>query len=267
MFKNNQLNKLSSLIRFEIIKKTFQRQSGHLGGALSCTDLLVNIFNNFIFKKKKSKFILSKGHCALALYSTLFVSKKLSKAQFNKFASQGSIFGEHPSPKIKNKYIEFSTGSLGHGLSFGSGLAYSKYIKKEVGYVFVLMSDGEMNCGSVWEAALLSSKLKLNNLIAIIDYNKYQATGKSDEILNIKPLSKKWRSFGWHAIECDGNKHNSISKKINLLLKQKSKKPKVLIAHTIKGKGVDFMENDNNWHYRSPNIHEVKKSKIQLGIK
>ena len=128
------------------------------------------------------------------------------------------------------------------------------------------MSDGEMNCGSVWESALLSSKLKLNNLIAIIDYNKYQATGKSDEILNIKPLSKKWISFGWDAIECNGNDHNSISKKINFLLKKKSNKPKVLIAHTIKGKGVDFMENDNNWHYRSPNIDEVKKSKIQLDI-
>jgi len=266
VLKNNKLIKLSKLIRFQIIKKTFQKQSGHLGGALSCTDLLVNIFRCFIFKKKNSKFILSKGHCALALYSTLFVNKKLSKAQFNKFANEGSVFGEHPSPKIKNKYIEFSTGSLGHGLSFGSGLAYSKLIKKENGYIFVLMSDGEMNCGSVWESALLSSKLKLNNLIAIIDYNKYQATGKSDEILNIKPLSKKWISFGWDAIECDGNDHNSISKKINLLLKKKSNKTKVLIAHTIKDKGVDFMENDNNWHYRSPNIDEVKKSKIQLGI-
>ena len=266
MLKNNKLIKLSKLIRFQIIKKTFQKQSGHLGGALSCTDLLVNIFRCFIFKKKNSKFILSKGHCALALYSTLFVNKKLSKAQFNKFADEGSVLGEHPSPKIKNKYIEFSTGSLGHGLSFGSGLAYSKLIKKENGYIFVLMSDGEMNCGSVWESALLSSKLKLNNLIAIIDYNKYQATGKSDEILNIKPLSKKWISFGWDAIECNGNDHSSISKKINLLLKKKSNKPKVLIAHTIKGKGVDFMENNNNWHYRSPNIDEVKKSKIQLDI-
>ena len=124
-----------------------------------------------------------------------------------------------------------------------------------------------MNCGSVWEAALLSSKLKLKNLIGIIDYNKYQATGKSDEILKIKPLSKKWKSFGWDTIECDGNNHNSILKKINILLKNNSDKPKLLIAHTIKGKGVNFMENDNNWHYRSPNLDEVKKSKIQLGIK
>ena len=132
MLKNNKLKKLSKLIRFEIINKTYQKQSGHLGGALSCVDLLVNIFNNFIFKKKNSKFILSKGHCALALYATLFINKKLGKAQFNNFANEGSVFGEHPSPKIKNKYIEFSTGSLGHGLSFGSGLAYSKIIKKRM---------------------------------------------------------------------------------------------------------------------------------------
>lgn len=267
MHKNISLNQLSKLVRFEIIKKTHEKQSGHLGGALSCTDLLVNIFHNHILKNKNSKFVLSKGHCALALYATLFINKKLTKALFNKFASQGSVIGEHPSPKIKNKFIEFSTGSLGHGLSFGSGLAYSKFLKKENGNVFVLMSDGEINCGSVWESALLASKLKLRNLIAIVDYNKFQATGKSNEILNIKPLTNKWKSFGWETFECDGNNHDSIKNKMNLLIKKNSNKPKILIAHTIKGKGVSFMENDNNWHYRSPNINELNKSKAQLGIK
>lgn len=267
MHKNINLNQLSKLVRFEIIKKTYERQSGHLGGALSCTDLLVNIFHNYIFKNKNSKFVLSKGHCALALYATLFINKKITKTLFNKFAVQGSVIGEHPSPKIKNKFIEFSTGSLGHGLSFGSGLAYSKFLKKENGNVFVLMSDGEINCGSVWESALLASKLKLRNLIAIVDYNKFQATGKSNEILNIKPLTNKWKSFGWETFECDGNNHDSIKNKLNLLIKKNSNKPKILIAHTIKGKGVSFMENDNNWHYRSPNINEVNESKSQLGIK
>ena len=157
---------------------------------MSCTDLLVNIFHNYIFSNKDNKFILSKGHCALALYSTLFNAKKLTKKNFLSFASEGSVFGEHPSPKINNKYINFSTGSLGHGVSFGSGIAYSKKIKKSKGNTFVLASDGEMNSGTVWESALLSSKLALDNLILIVDYNKFQATGKSDEILNIKPLNE-----------------------------------------------------------------------------
>ena len=272
MHRNNSLNKLSKLVRFEIIKKTYEKKSGHLGGSLSCVDLLVNIFHGHILKNKNSKFVLSKGHCALALYATLLINKKLSKTLFNKFASQGSVVGEHPSPKIKNKFIEFSTGSLGHGLGFGSGLAYSKFLKKEKGNIFVLMSDGEINnseinCGSVWESALLSSKLKLSNLIAIVDYNKFQATGKSNEILNIKPLANKWKSFGWETVECDGNNHDSIKNKLNFLIKKNSNKPKILIAHTIKGKGVSFMENDNNWHYRSPNINELNESKAQLGIK
>jgi transketolase len=260
------LKKKSKIVRFNIINQTFLKKSGHLGGALSCTDILVNIFNNYIFKNKKNKFILSKGHCALSLYSVLYQAKKLSKKDYETFANQGSFFGEHPSPKINSKYINFSTGSLGHGLSFGSGMAFSRILNKQNGYIFVLMSDGEMNSGTIWEAAMLSSKLNLKNLIAIVDYNKFQATGKSDEIMNIKPLFKKWKSFGWEVLECDGNNHKSLNLSLKKILKF-SEKPKMLIAHTIKGKGVDFMENDNNWHYRSPTKEELIESKIQLGIK
>ena len=119
------------------------------------------------------------------------------------------------------------------------------------------MSDGEMNSGSVWESALLSSKLNLKNLIAIIDYNKFQATGKSNDIMNIRPLSSKWKSFGWNVLECNGNDHLSLSKCLKLISKNKEK-PNIIIAHTIKGKGVSFMENDNNWHYRSPSQEEYK---------
>lgn len=267
MLNKKKLQQLSNSIRFQIIQKSYEKKSGHLGGSLSCVDLLVNVFNNFIFKNKNNRFILSKGHCALALYTTLYIHKKLSKKLFDSFANQGSVFGEHPSPKIKNKFIEFSTGSLGHGLSFASGIAYANKLKRKKDKTFVLMSDGEMNCGSVWESALLSSKLKLDNLIAIIDYNKFQATGKSDEILSINPLAKKWQIFGWETIECDGNNQESIDKKLQTLIKKNSKKPKIIIANTIKGKGVKFMENDNNWHYRSPTLDEVNISKNLLGIK
>jgi transketolase len=144
-------------------------------------------------------------------------------------------------------------------------MAYSKKKKKKTGNIYVLMSDGEMNSGSVWESAMLSSKLKLRNLIAIVDYNKFQATGKSDEILNIKPLNKKWESFGWNVLECDGHNHKAIYSCIKKIQNNKDK-PGILIAHTTKGKGVSFMENDNNWHYRSPSKKELEQSKIQLNI-
>ena len=266
MINNFELSKFSKLARYEIIKQTFLKKSGHLGGALSCADILVNIFNRYVLDKKNNKFILSKGHCALAMYAVLYISKKIKKKQFESFSEKGSYFGEHSSPKIKNDYIHFSTGSLGHGLSFAAGISYSNKLIKKSGYTIVLMSDGEMNSGTVWEAALISSKLKLDNLIVIVDYNKFQATGKSDEILNIKPLAAKWKSFGWKVVECDGNNHSSI----NYSLKKISKsfhKPKIVIAHTIKGKGVSFMEADNNWHYRSPSKEELEKAKIELKIK
>ncbi len=266
MLNDKKLGIVSRIVRYNIIKQTFYKKSGHLGGALSCTDILVNIFNNHLFNNENNKFILSKGHCALAVYSVLYQAKKLSKKKFYSFAMQGSLFGEHPSPKINNKYLNFSTGSLGHGISFGSGMAYSKRLKNKKGNLFVLASDGEMNSGTVWESAMLSSKLNLNNLVVIVDYNKFQATGKSDEILNIKPLNKKWKSFGWDTIECDGNNHKSITSSLKKILKNKNQ-PKMLISHTIKGKGVSFMENDNNWHYRSPSREELEQSKIQLGIK
>lgn len=266
MVEIKTLENISKNVRYKIIEQSYLKQSGHLGGSLSCVDILVNVFNNYILNNKENIFILSKGHCALTLYSVLYQSKKISKKQFNSFAKQGSFFGEHSSPKIKNKYITFSTGSLGHGLSFGSGVAFSKILKKNNGKVFVLMSDGEMNSGTIWEAALLSSKLNLNNLIGIVDYNKFQATGKSNEILNIKPLNKKWKYFGWDVHECKGNDQKSIKLNLKKMLK-KNKRPKLLIAHTTKGKGVNFMENDNNWHYRSPTKYELNLSKIQLGMK
>ena len=266
MIKYGKLKSISNIVRYNIIEQTYLKKSGHLGGSLSCADILINIFNNYIFNNKNNKFILSKGHCALSLYSVLLQANKLKRKDYDSFANQGTLFGEHPSPKINNKYINFSTGSLGHGLSFGSGMAFSKALKKKPGLIFVLMSDGEMNSGTIWESAMLSSKLKLDNLVAIVDYNKFQATGRSNEILNIKPLNKKWKSFGWEVLECDGNNHSSISLNLKKLLKNKNK-PKILICHTIKGKGVNFMENDNNWHYRSPTRDELAQSKIQLGIK
>lgn len=143
---------------------------------------------------------------------------------------------------------------MGHGLPIGCGYAYSFKLKKQIKKVCVLISDGECNEGSVWEAALFASAKSLNNLTVIIDYNKWQATDRSDKVLDLKSLKDKWKAFNWEVIEIDG--HNF--EKIDLALKKKSNKPKAIIANTIKGKGVSFMEDDNNWHYKSPSEEELK---------
>jgi transketolase len=162
--------------------------------------------------------------------------------------------------------VEVATGSLGHGLSLGLGMALAARIQGFSYKVFVVMSDGECNEGSVWEAALLAPANKLDNVVAIIDYNKWQATGRSNEITAIGPLMEKWKAFGWSAYEVDGHDLEAL---VNLLnnLPTGTGKPVAIVAHTVKGKGVSFMEDDNNWHYRSPNADEVEKAHRELGLK
>jgi len=148
-------------------------------------------------------------------------------------------------------------------LAIGNGMALSCRIVGQDFRVFVLLSDGECNEGSVWEAAMFAAHKKLNNLTAIIDFNKWQATGRSQDIIQLNPLVDKWLTFGWDAIEIDGHDHLNLEQE---LLKTNSLKPRVLVAHTIKGKGISFMEDDNNWHYRIPSAQEVLDSKKELGL-
>ena len=165
------------------------------------------------------------------------------------------------------KLCMIGTGSLGHGLPIALGIAKSAKINKKNFNVFVIVGDGECNEGSIWEAALLAPVLNLNNLIVFVDFNKWQATGKSNEITNLEPLKEKWLSFGWHVQEINGHNIKDISTAINRA-KLEHLKPSMIIANTIKGKGVSFMENNNNWHYKTPNeneltiaIEEIKKNK------
>lgn len=249
--KNNiKLLNFQKKIRKQIIIKNYQTNAGHLGGCLSCVEIISNIL---LFKKKSDVFVLSKGHCALSLYSILYLKKKLSKRVFDSFLQNNSILGEHPSPYLKNNEINFSTGALGHGLSYSVGLAHGAKIINQNSKIFVLISDGELNCGSTWEGLLLAAKLKLDNLIILIDYNGFQATGKSQLVLPIEPIMDKFNSFGIKIKKVNGHNNNEIQTS----LKQKSKKPMAILCNTIKGKGVSFMENDNNWHYKSPDIKEL----------
>jgi transketolase len=228
-------------------------KSAHIGGALSVTDIIAVLYSDIMNIKKKKyldddrdRFILSKGHACLALYAALVVKKFLKKKDLITFECDGSKLLGHP---IINKEdgIEFSTGSLGMGLSLGVGVALAAKKKKKSYNTYVIIGDGECNEGSIWETTLSACQFKLDNLTIIVDRNNFQQTGSSNSILNLENLKNKFESFGCFVLDIDG--HN-LSKIYNAFsVKNLTKKPKVIIANTIKGKGFKIFENNNNWHH------------------
>ena len=258
-------NSIAKDLRKEILNMVHRTRSPHIGSSFSIVEILVALYFKCLrisqprsSNVERDRFILSKGHGCSALYATLLHKGFLTNDILNGFAINGGTLEQHPTRNL-GWGIEVSTGSLGHGLSIGSGMAVAgKYDKKKY-RVFVLMSDGENNEGSTWEAAMFSAHHNLDNLIAIVDYNKMQALGKTRDVLGLEPFSDKWRAFGWAVSEVDG--HN-IEELIHLFGKIpfEMDKPSAIIAHTVKGKGVSFMENDVLWHYRCPNEEEYKKA-------
>src|SRR5439155_14277806 len=206
----------------------------------------------------RDRFILSKGHAATTLYAALAYRGFFDVHLLEHYAEPGSCLAEHPIPGVPG--IEAATGSLGHGLSLGLGMALAGRIQQRSYRVFVLLSDGECNEGSVWEAALFAPAQQLENVCAIVDYNKWQATGRSNQVMALHPLKAKWEAFGWSACEVDGHDLETLTKTLNNV-PDGSGKPVAIIAHTTKGKGVSFMEDNNNWHYRSPKADEVEKAR------
>ena len=260
--------KIASKLRYRVIKMSSNAKTAHLASALSCIDILTVLYEGIIkFDSKNPKFpdrdrfILSKGHAATALYAILNYKGLISDDELRGYSKKDSLLEEHPSPKLPG--VEAATGSLGHGLAIGNGMALAAKIKNKKYKTYILLSDGECNEGSVWEAAMFSPMHSLNNLTAIVDFNKWQATGRSREVLKIDSMIEKWKSFGWHVLEIDGHNHHEIK---TALHDSSEKKPKMVIANTIKGKGVSFMEDDNNWHYRSPTSEEVELAKIELKL-
>ena len=258
--------KLASQLRYKAVQMSFHSKAAHLASSLSCIDILAILYEKILKinpKKKdykRDRFILSKGHAAGALYATLAHKGFFNKNRLKTYGSKDSLLEEHPNPKLNG--IEAPTGSLGHGLPVACGMALSAKILKMNFRTFVLLGDGECNEGTVWESILFASSKKLNNLIAIVDFNGWQGIGRTKSILNLNPFSEKWKSFGWNVKKINGHNHRQLYN----CLKKRYSKPTVIIAKTIKGKGVSFMEDDNNWHYRIPNINEVKKAKKELGI-
>ena len=251
-----KLRLFSQNIRRKILEMAYDAgsSSAHFGGALSIVEILSILFgykmnlkiNQDSNKELRDRFILSKGHACLAYYASLNLLGFISDEELKTFEKDNSSLAGHP---VKNKElgIEFSNGSLGMGLSIGIGLAISSKKKSKPFNVFVVLGDGECNEGSVWEAAMSAPKFRLDNLNVIIDKNNFQQTGSNEEIMNLSNLSEKWKSFGWDVSEIDG--HNLKELKNYFDNNNKNKKPKILIANTIKGKGFTFSENNNNWHH------------------
>jgi transketolase len=265
------LDLLARRIRLHLVEMSHKAGTPHLGSALSCVDILVAAyFGSARIDPSQPKdplrdrCILSKGHAATALYATLAERGFFPLAWLDSFAQRGSHLAEQPAPNCAPG-VELATGSLGHGLPVGAGMALAARIQQQDYRVFVVMSDGECNEGSVWEAAMFAPANGIDKLAVVVDYNKWQATGRSNEVMMLSPLVKKWEAFGWSASEIDGHDPLALAQALSRV-PDGSGKPVALIAHTIKGKGVSFMEDDNNWHYRVPKAEEVAAAKRELGF-
>ena len=249
----NQNSKLSKKVRKHILNLSYKAKSSHIGSCLSIVDILTVLYNDIFNNKNKKNFILSKGHACLALYSILHEKKIISKKDFLTYGKDNSVLMNHASHHVNG--VNFSTGSLGHGLPVATGLALSLKLKKDKNKVFVLISDGELNEGTTWESLMFAAHHSLNNLVIIVDYNKLQSLTSVKKTLNLEPLRKKFDLFNCKTFNIDG--HNFLQLKKVLNFKSKTK-PVIIIANTIKGKGVSFMENKIAWHYKSPNLNDLR---------
>ncbi len=260
------MKKLANKIRKKLLIMNSRSFASHSGSALSIVDILVvlyfkilNISPNSLSDPKRDKLILSKGHGSSALYVTLAEKNFFDKSLLDKFYLDGGKLPGHLD-RESVPGIEVSSGSLGHGLSLGLGMALANSIDLINSRVFVISGDGELNEGSIWEAIMLAGHLKQNNLTLIIDNNKLQGYGKTSNILNLEPLDDKFKVFNWEVIQIDGHNYEEIEKAFKL----ETDKPKVIIAKTIKGKGVSYMENKFEWHYKSPNKEQLKQALEEL---
>ena len=254
-----KFKKIANEVRKDILLEVYNAQSGHPGGALSCADILTAIY--FHAKNDGDKVILSKGHTCPALYGVLAEHGDIPKDELKTFRKYGSRLQGHPSSHALDK-IDVSSGSLGQGLSIANGIALANRLNKKDDYVYIILGDGEIAEGQVWEAAMSSAHYKLKNVIAFLDYNKLQIDGTNDEVMKSRPLDKKFKAFGWNVQEIDGHDFNQIINAIDNA--KKSKKPNMIIANTVKGKGVSFMENQVAWHGTAPNEDQFNQAITEL---
>jgi transketolase len=250
-----------------VIEQSRRANVGHIGSGLSIAGIIAALYNDVLNRPargaasyaERDRFILSKGHAALALYAALYLRGELSEEQLNTYCGDGSLLAVHPEHDLPG--IDFSTGSLGHGLSLGAGAALAARMQGSPRRVFVLLSDAECNEGSTWESVMFAAHWKLSNLTVIVDNNGQQAMGYTCDILNQENAIERWRAFGWQAVQIDG--HNSTALRSALLAKS-DKHPRVIIADTTAGYGVSFMERQVKWHYLPMTADEYEQAKIEV---
>jgi transketolase len=252
--EREQLKQKAREIREETVKVTYTCGGTHIGGALSQTDIVVALYYKYLkFDPKnpeweeRDRFILSKGHGGVAHAAVLADVGFFPRSDLDDFNKTGSAFGMHLD-RLKVKGVDASTGSLGHGLGIGNGMAYGARLLGKTWRTYVVLGDGELHGGPTWEAAMAAGHFKLANLTAFVDRNQLCIDGFTEDIMALEPLKEKWVAFGWSALDIDGHDFDQICEAIEAAHKEKER-PTVIIARTVKGKGVDFMENKASWHY------------------
>lgn len=265
----SELKKHALNIRRAVVTVSSKAGTSHIGSILSTVDILTALYFDILRNDPKKpnnltrdKFILSKGHCGLGLYCTLAERGFIPRKLLDQYCKNGSILPIHPVlGSIPG--IEATTGSLGHGLGLGLGLALAQKRNNEPGRTFVLLSDGECDEGSTWEAVMLAGHLKIDNLVAIVDYNKIQCYGQVKDVLDLEPFADKWRANNWEAVEVDGHNYNELISVLNNI-PQRRGKPTAVIAHTVRGKGIPFMENKMEWYYFNVKPEDLDKTLSQI---
>lgn len=256
------------LLRQIILEQSKRANVGHIGSALSIADLVAALYSNVLRisdpdSPDRDRFILSKGHASLAVYAALFLKSWLPEEALNTYCGDGTLLGVHPEHALRG--VDFSTGSLGQGLSMAAGAALAARLQQSERRVFALVSDAECNEGALWEAVMFSAHRQLSNLIVLVDLNGQQALGYTREVLNLAPMGERWRAFGWDVHDVNGHDVADITETI-ARLDSRSGPPHVLIAHTVFGKGVSFMENKIKWHYMPMSDQEYCRARAEIGV-
>lgn len=267
----DELIDIARTVRRKALEISFNSRSGHLGGAFSAADLMTALYFRFLrldaenpANQERDRFVLSKGHACSSFYVCLQMRGIISAEELSSFGKDGGIFGHHPDlDPVRG--IEASTGSLGHGLPIAAGMAFAAKRTGLAWRTVALLSDGELNEGSVWEAIMFAGHHGLDNLLALVDFNKIQALGRVEEIIRAEPLHERWKSFGWSVRRIDGHDMVAIAETLESVPFEKGK-PSVIIADTVKGKGVSFMEDRLLWHYRCPDDKEFRACIEELDI-
>ncbi|MFO0569254.1 MAG: transketolase [Polyangiaceae bacterium] len=257
-------------VRRDVIRLSYAAKTGHIGSSLSCAELIAALFFRFLRLDPRDpnwpgrdRFLMSKGHACVPLYSCLAQLGHLPEDVLEAYGGEGGPLGHHPK-KSPEFGIEFGTGSLGHGLSVGCGLAFGAKLSGQPWRTAVLMSDGEQGEGTVWEAAAFAAHHRLDNVLAVVDFNKMQALGVTSDILGLEPLDARWSSFGWAVRRVDGHDIKAIVGALDAFPFEPGK-PSIIVADTVKGKGVSFMEDSLLWHYRCPDAEEYAAAMTELG--